>query len=136
MVSGDADALRILLANLVSNALRYTPCGGRVDVVTGSADAVPFVEVCDSGEGIPPAERARVFDRFYRRARAGEAGSGLGLAIVRSIAERHRAQVLLDGCAWVACRRASSSRRQRPLKSDLSRPLLSFACGKPRASGH
>jgi two-component system OmpR family sensor kinase len=99
MVSGDADALRILLANLVSNALRYTPCGGRVDVVTGSADAVPFVAVCDSGEGIPPAERARVFDRFYRRARAGEAGSGLGLAIVRSIAERHRAQVLLDQAA-------------------------------------
>jgi len=67
-----------------------------VDVVTGSADAAPFVEVCDSGEGIPPAERERVFDRFYRRAPAGEAGSGLGLAIVRSIAERHRARVLLE----------------------------------------
>lgn len=99
IVSGDADALRILLANLVSNALRFTPHGGRVDVVTGAAGAVPFVEVCDSGEGIPPAECERVFDRFYRRAPAGEAGSGLGLAIVRSIAERHRAQVLLDQAA-------------------------------------
>ncbi|EXI64453.1 MAG: Sensor protein QseC [Candidatus Accumulibacter adjunctus] len=94
-VAGDADALRILLANLISNALRFTPRGGRVDVVTGSSEGLPFVEVCDSGEGIPPAERERVFDRFYRRAAAGEAGSGLGLAIVRAIAERHRARVLL-----------------------------------------
>jgi two-component system OmpR family sensor kinase len=96
LVAGDADALRILLANLISNALRFTPCGGRVDVVTGTLDELSFVEVCDSGEGIPPAERERVFDRFYRRAAAGEAGSGLGLAIVRAIAERHRARVLLD----------------------------------------
>jgi two-component system OmpR family sensor kinase len=96
LVAGDADALRILLANLVSNAVRFTPCGGRVDVVTGTLDELSFVEVCDSGGGIPANERERVFDRFYRRAPDGEAGSGLGLAIVRAIAERHRARVVLD----------------------------------------
>ena len=95
MVSGDAEALRILIGNLIGNALRYTPPGGRVDVTTDENADGAFLEVCDSGPGIPPDERERVFDRFYRRAQTGDAGSGLGLAIVRTIAERHRARVRL-----------------------------------------
>jgi two-component system OmpR family sensor kinase len=99
LVSGDADALRILLANLVSNALRYTPSGGRVDVSCGSREGVAFVDVADSGPGIPAVERERVFDRFYRRggdSADSSTGSGLGLSIVRTIADRHGAQVSLD----------------------------------------
>ena len=91
VVSGDADGLRILLANLLTNALRYTPCGGRIDVACRMLDGQPLLEVTDSGPGIPPDERERVFDRFYRRSNESETGSGLGLAIVRAIAQRHQA---------------------------------------------
>ena len=98
VVSGDADALRILLDNLLDNALRYSPAGGQVDVSCGQQDSHFFLTVADSGEGIPPNERERVFDRFYRRGGEGDGvstGSGLGLSIVRMIAERHGARVTL-----------------------------------------
>ncbi|MBS1190516.1 MAG: two-component sensor histidine kinase [Rhodocyclaceae bacterium] len=97
-VAGDGEALRILLANLVGNAVRYTPAGGRVDVAAGRDGGRSHLEVCDNGPGIPSADRERVFDRFYRRGGEEESGSGLGLAIVRAIADRHGAQVALgDG---------------------------------------
>jgi two-component system OmpR family sensor kinase len=96
VVRGERDALRILLGNLVSNALCYTPPGGKVDLATGQDEVGPFIEVCDSGPGIPLEDRERVFDRFYRRGQAGGPGSGLGLAIVKTIADRHQARVVLD----------------------------------------
>jgi len=101
VVSGDPLALRVLLANLVDNAVRYTPRGGAVDVDVGVevGDAGAngaFLAVSDSGPGIPQEERERVFDRFYRVPGSGEVGSGLGLAIVREIAEQHAAQVSLE----------------------------------------
>ena len=105
LVEGDADALRILLANLVSNALRFTPDGGCIDVACGVDGGRAFIEVTDSGPGIPAEERERVFDRFYRREAVGDTrsgtttGSGLGLAIVRSIAERHGATIVLGDAA-------------------------------------
>jgi two-component system OmpR family sensor kinase len=96
-VAGDADALRTLLRNLIDNAVRYTPAGGRVDV-TVEASPAARVTVSDTGPGIPPEERSRVFDRFYRRAGTEPPGSGLGLAIVKAIAEAHGATVALaDG---------------------------------------
>ena len=95
VVMGDAEALRILLSNLLANALRYTPRGGRVDVSCRMRDGQPVLEIADTGPGIPEAERERVFDRFYRRPGEQESGSGLGLAIVRAIAERHDAIVSL-----------------------------------------
>ncbi|MEQ6342592.1 MAG: ATP-binding protein [Gammaproteobacteria bacterium] len=95
LVQGDADALRILIANLVENAIRYTPAGGKVDVSVGIEEGRPFAEVADTGPGIPPEDRERVFDRFYRRAGTEETGSGLGLAIVKAIAESHGATVTL-----------------------------------------
>jgi two-component system OmpR family sensor kinase len=92
---GGADSLRILFDNLLENAIRYTPEGGTVDVqVTSTPDGIQ-VEVIDTGPGIPPAERTRVFDRFYRREGTDVPGRGLGLAIVKTIAERHRAQITL-----------------------------------------
>jgi two-component system, OmpR family, sensor kinase len=94
-VTGDREALRVLLSNLVDNAIRYTPAGGRVDVAVTSEDGRPVLTVEDTGPGIPPEERPRVFDRFYR-AEQGGSGSGLGLAIVENIARRHGAHVELD----------------------------------------
>jgi two-component system OmpR family sensor kinase len=101
IVPGDREALRTLLSNLVDNALRYTGSGGRVDVAVRTEDGRATLIVRDDGPGIPPAERERVFDRFYRgqpagdTARAGLHGSGLGLAIVKNIADRHGATVEL-----------------------------------------
>jgi two-component system OmpR family sensor kinase/two-component system sensor histidine kinase QseC len=100
IVDADEDSLRILMRNLLDNAIRYTPEGGKVHVaVAGDRDAV-VLTVDDSGPGIPAAERERAFQRFYRGTReAGDGtGSGLGLAIVSNIAARHGAEVaLLDG---------------------------------------
>jgi two-component system OmpR family sensor kinase/two-component system sensor histidine kinase QseC len=95
-VDGDAEALRILVRNLVDNAVRYSPPKGSVQVRCRNRDTGAVLEVSDAGPGIAPADRERVFDRFYRRAAAQESGTGLGLAIVKAIAERHSAQVLLD----------------------------------------
>ena len=100
-VIGNADALRVMFNNLVDNATKYTPRGGRVDVSLIVEAGHPVVRIGDSGPGIPPAERERVFDRFYRagasadRARTDVSGSGLGLAIVRRIALQHDASVTL-----------------------------------------
>jgi two-component system OmpR family sensor kinase len=95
MVRGEREALRTLLANLVDNALRYTPAGGRIDVSVSREKGDAVFEVTDTGPGIAPEDRERVFDRFYRAAGNDVPGSGLGLAIVRSIAERHGAHVAL-----------------------------------------
>jgi len=117
-LSGDAEALQALLGNLVDNALRYTPPGGKVDVEvysqdgragqggqagqarpgeqSGQAGAATLV-VADTGPGIPMQERERVFDRFYRAPDNRVPGTGLGLAIVKRIAEVHGARIeLLD----------------------------------------
>jgi len=94
-IAGDLDALRTLLRNLIDNAVRYTPAGGRVDVTVEGAASGARLIVSDDGPGIPPEERKRVFDRFYRRAGTAPSGSGLGLAIVRAIADAHSATVSL-----------------------------------------
>ena len=96
IVSGDADGLRTLLANLVDNAIRYTPQGGRVDASVEARDAEVIIAVRDNGPGIAPAERDRIFERFGRGDAPSAPGSGLGLAIVRRIAQRHRGSVDLD----------------------------------------
>jgi len=96
-VRGEAESLRTLLRNLVDNAVKYTPVGGRVDIVIERApQGGVLLAVEDSGPGIPEADHDRVFDRFHRG--AGDAdvpGSGLGLAIVAAVARRHGAQLRL-----------------------------------------
>jgi signal transduction histidine kinase len=99
LIQGDREALRVLVRNLVDNAVRHTPQGGRVQVRVRQAGDAALLEVIDTGPGIPAADRERAFDRFYRRASAPEGGSGLGLAIVRAIAERHGAEVDLSDAA-------------------------------------
>ncbi|MEJ2678549.1 MAG: ATP-binding protein [Gemmatimonadota bacterium] len=94
----DADLLKRLVWNLVDNAVRMTPAGGRVDVRVGRADGRLTLEVLDTGPGIPDGQMERIFDRFVRldesRTPEPAAGTGLGLAIVRSIARAH------GGEAW------------------------------------
>jgi two-component system sensor histidine kinase TctE len=92
-VTGDALLLREALANLIHNALEYTPHGGRVTVRTGVRNGEPILEVEDDGPGIAPAERAQVLERFYRAAGTVGTGSGLGLSIVREIAVAHGARI-------------------------------------------
>jgi two-component system OmpR family sensor kinase len=95
LVLGEADALRTLVRNLVDNAVRYTPVGGRVDLsVQEGAGAV--LRVIDTGPGISPHERLRVFDRFYRPPGTSPPGSGLGMAIVKAVADAHGASITLD----------------------------------------
>jgi two-component system OmpR family sensor kinase len=95
-VRGEPEALRVLLRNLLDNAVKYTPAAGRVDVSLEVAHGRPVLTVEDSGPGIAAEDRERVFDRFYRASgSASETGSGLGLAIVQVIAERHGATLEL-----------------------------------------
>jgi two-component system OmpR family sensor kinase/two-component system sensor histidine kinase QseC len=79
--------------------VRHSPRGSRVELRVFADAGVPTLQVDDAGPGIPPEERGRVFDRFYRRVGDDELGSGLGLAIVRSVADRHGASVSLDRSA-------------------------------------
>ena len=97
----DPEALGTLLTNLIDNALRHTPEGGQIDVnaYTATDEAGikrAWLEVCDSGPGIPEQDRQRVLDRFYRRPGQSQPGSGLGLAIVNAIAQRHEATLMLE----------------------------------------
>ncbi len=95
-LSGQAAGLRMLLSNLVDNALRYSPAGGRVDVELKVTPEHAVISVSDNGPGIPADERERVFERFYRLAGSETPGSGLGLAIVRQVAAMHGGHVELD----------------------------------------
>jgi two-component system sensor histidine kinase TctE len=98
-VVGDSWLLEDLLGNLVDNALKYTPAGGRVTVRCGRRGERPFLEVEDNGPGIPVADRQRVKERFYRRPGSPGIGCGLGLAIVEEIARLHQADFTISGGA-------------------------------------
>ncbi len=95
-VTGNADLLRILLRNLLDNAVRYTPAEGEVSVSVEILDHTVLLRVRDSGPGIPAGLRERVFDRFYRVAGSGQQGCGLGLSIVARIAGLHGGSVAFE----------------------------------------
>jgi two-component system OmpR family sensor kinase/two-component system sensor histidine kinase QseC len=94
-VRGDAASLTALVRNLVDNAVRHGPPGSRIEVRVARQGGAAVLTVDDAGPGIPPQDRERVFDRFFRRDPSAADGSGLGLAIVRRVAERHGATVTL-----------------------------------------
>ena len=96
MVRASPFMLEELVANLVDNALRYTPAGGRVTVAVAVTDDAAVLRVEDNGPGIPCEERERVFERFYRLHEERSDGSGLGLAIVREIALASHAEITLS----------------------------------------
>ncbi|MCC5795329.1 MAG: HAMP domain-containing histidine kinase [Chromatiales bacterium] len=96
-VRGDRDLLFQAIANLLDNAIKYSPPGSVVEFALRREPGWLRVEVADRGPGIPPEERERALDRFYRASNAGLApGSGLGLSLVKAIAAHHGGSVLLE----------------------------------------
>jgi two-component system phosphate regulon sensor histidine kinase PhoR len=97
VVAGDRLALDRVLVNLLANAIKFTPPGGRVDITLSHDDGVARVEIADTGRGIPPDEVDKVFERFYRVTGEKEfvPGTGLGLPIVRDLVTRMGGRVEL-----------------------------------------
>ena len=99
-VFGDADLLRQATANLISNAVRYTPEGGTITIMARKGDLMGQIVVKDTGIGLTPEEAKLVFQRFWRadsgRARA-TGGLGIGLSVVKEIVEQHNGWVRVEG---------------------------------------
>jgi signal transduction histidine kinase len=96
LVAGEVVRLAQLLDNLISNAIKFTPSGGRVSVCLDLHEGLVQVEVSDTGIGIPESERERLFERFFRSQTALERqiqGTGLGLYISKAIAEAHGGRI-------------------------------------------
>jgi two-component system sensor histidine kinase KdpD len=98
LVFADPAAVNTLLGHLLQNAARYTPPGSHISIAAVSEPPFAIIRVADQGPGIPPEERERVFDKFYRgrQQEKGPAGTGLGLAIVKAIAEAHGGRVWVE----------------------------------------
>jgi two-component system sensor histidine kinase SenX3 len=98
-VYGDETQLASMFTNLVENAVKYTPPGGRVEVVGGSEGSEIMISISDTGIGIPEGKIPRIFERFYRvdKARSkATGGTGLGLSIVRHVAQNHGGRVTVE----------------------------------------
>jgi two-component system, OmpR family, sensor histidine kinase SenX3 len=98
-VYGDETQLTSMFTNLVDNAVKYTPPGGRVEVVGGSEGSEIVISISDTGIGIPEGKIPRIFERFYRvdKARSkATGGTGLGLSIVRHVAQNHGGRVTVE----------------------------------------
>jgi signal transduction histidine kinase len=90
----DPARIRQVIGNLVANALRFTPAGGRITVGTGETDAGVRIAVRDTGAGMKPEALEHAFDRFYRS--PGSPGSGLGLSIARNLVEAHGGRIEIE----------------------------------------
>jgi signal transduction histidine kinase len=96
-VNGDRDLLFQALANLLDNAIKYTPPHGDIELRSGRVGGHVVVGVSDTGPGIPPAQRAKVLQRFYRiDASRSAPGHGLGLSLVQAVAQLHEAELRLE----------------------------------------
>jgi signal transduction histidine kinase len=92
----DRPRIELALANMVHNAIKFTPAGGRVDVGAEKEEGVARLWVRDTGIGIGPQDKPHIFERFYRGRAVGTEGSGLGLAIARSVVEAHGGSISVD----------------------------------------
>ncbi len=93
----DRPRLEQVAANLIDNAVKFTPAGGRVDVRVSAADSMARLDVQDTGPGIPPQELPRIWDRLFRGDLSrSERGLGLGLSLVRAIIHAHGGEVSVD----------------------------------------
>ena len=88
-VRGDMDLMGEAISNLIDNAIKFTPAGGRVEIAAGTDSLGPYASVADSGPGVPAEEREKIFRRFYRSDQASAPGNGLGLSIAMMIARLH-----------------------------------------------
>jgi len=97
-VFGIPSQLSQMLANLINNAVKYTPAGGRIHLQAKREDGQIILQVEDTGLGIPFADQPHIFDKFYRASNVGlnAPGTGLGLAIVKSIVENHKGRIWMD----------------------------------------
>jgi two-component system sensor histidine kinase KdpD len=93
MVRIDGVLLEQAVLNLLENAAKYAPAGSSIDVSASAGDHEVVMEVADRGQGIPPGEEARIFEKFYRAKPAREGGVGLGLTICRGIIEAHGGRI-------------------------------------------
>jgi signal transduction histidine kinase len=103
-LQGDPTRLAQVLDNLVSNAIKFTPAGGRVEVRLSAREGMAVLEVQDTGLGLPDDEQDQLFERFFRSSRASEnaiPGTGLGLAIAKAIVERHGGRIALESAVNV-----------------------------------
>ncbi len=99
-MEGDPDLLRVLLSNLVDNAMKYSPSTGEIRIGLAVSEADAVIAVSDDGPGIAEVDQANLFDKFYRgRSATGRNGTGLGLHLARRIAERHRGVVAVTSAA-------------------------------------
>jgi signal transduction histidine kinase len=106
-IAGDPDKVRQVLTNLVDNAIKYSPEGGRVEVEVARREHAVCFSVADEGLGIPQSEQRRIFDKFYRvdpNLSRGVGGTGLGLYISRELVRR------MNGTIWVESREGEGSR--------------------------
>ena len=106
-ITGDAEKLRILVDNLISNAIKYSPDGSPLWVLLSSRDAQAIIEVADNGPGIPLTERERVFEAFFQGKPASKGhvrGTGLGLSIAREYALAHGGNITVLNSAKVGAR--------------------------------
>jgi two-component system sensor histidine kinase VicK len=107
-----------VVTNIVSNAVKYTPEGGRIKVVCGAKYAEAYITVEDNGIGIPKADLPRIFERFYRvdKARSRESGgTGLGLAIAKELCEMHGGKIKID------------SEEKKGTKVTITLPMINMA---------
>jgi two-component system OmpR family sensor kinase len=95
LVYGEPNALRAMISNLIDNAIQHTLPGGTIDVNVHKNELAAIIEIADTGPGISPEDRERVFDRFYRSKGVSSNGCGLGLAIVKSAVNRHGGTITL-----------------------------------------
>jgi two-component system sensor histidine kinase VicK len=115
---GDRDKMERVVTNIVSNAVKYTPEGGRIKVVCGAKYAEAYITVEDNGIGIPKADLPRIFERFYRvdKARSRESGgTGLGLAIAKELCEMHGGKIKID------------SEEKKGTKVTITLPMINMA---------
>jgi signal transduction histidine kinase len=124
-VAGDADKVGRVLINLVDNAIKYSPDGGRVDVTVRPLGAHVRFSVTDPGLGVPAAEQRRIFEKFYRldpNMTRGVGGTGLGLYICRELVRR------MEGRIWVDSHglgRGSTFHVELPVAGDFTAHIVS-----------
>jgi len=128
VIPGDEDLMREAISNLVDNAIKFTPDGGAVRIEAGKRDGRPFVSISDTGPGVPPQERAKIFHRFYRIEREGRpSGHGIGLSIADAIARLH-------GLALTVADNAPGARFELSPADGAAKPFSSRGNGRADAA--